>query len=254
MKHIHRIGIPLIVFSCSASLKAQEPESEVDELVQLTGRVRVLLEVKCKKCHDPSLKDVAGDFDYAVDLLRLSQTPSLVIPGDSKRSELFRLVRDGDMPPYDQTEIRRLESDEVHAIRRWIDAGAPTVLPERLPEYKEPADPSITSDEAIQLQLRTKSKRITIDMTKRPASEIISEIEKRSGIPIYYKKPANEPILSLTMKNRPVFDALEYIALCGNFSLRFDGKSPRIGPNPPPELPIDLPPVRPLEKRQKPKG
>jgi mono/diheme cytochrome c family protein len=230
---------------------AEDGQAEREELIQLTGRVRVLLEVKCHKCHSDQLEEPDGDFGYVLDLPRLVKTPELIVPGDPGRSELFRLIRDGDMPPFDQTEIRRLEPDEVNAVRRWIAAGAPTELPKELPKYREPVDPAYVSEEAILVQLKTKAKRISLEMSQEPLSTILSEIQKKSGIEIVYRKPTNEPKLSLKMKNRPVFEALEYLALCGNMALSFDAVHPKIGPNPPPELPIELPPVRPQEKRQK---
>lgn len=238
----------LFILALSNRLAAADPKE--DERLMLAGRVRVLLEKKCNDCHGSQLEQPEGEFGYVLDLKKIAENPNYIVPGDPSRSELFRQVRDGDMPPYDQTKIARLTPDEVNSVRRWILAGAPSKLPAILPKPSNNIDPAVLSDEAYDVREKAKKARVTLDIAKQPVAVILQEITKKSGVEVDYVTPAKEPILNIKTKNGTVFEALEYLALCGNFSLTFTDTAPRIGPNPPPEIPTELPPVRPPNKRQ----
>src|SRR5690606_16975701 len=50
-----------------------------------------------------------------------------IVPGDAQGSYLFQRIRDGEMPP---GELHKLTPEQIDTVRRWIDAGAPTLRPE----------------------------------------------------------------------------------------------------------------------------
>ncbi len=238
----------MLVTVLSTSLIAADPKNE--ELLDLAGRVRVLLEKKCNDCHGPQLEKPEGEFGYVLDLKRVGENPDFIVPGDPSRSEFFRQVLEGDMPPSDQTKIARLTPDEVNTVRRWILANAPSKLPAVLPKPSNKVDPASLSEEAYAVSEKLKKTRVTLDISKQPAHAILKEITEKTKIEIDYIPLVKEPIVSIKSKNVTVFEALEYLALCGNFSLTFTDTQPRIGPNPPVEIPTELPPVHPQQKRQ----
>jgi mono/diheme cytochrome c family protein len=240
--HLRFASISMLAFwSLSMSGFSVEPD---DKLIQLTGRIRVILEKKCAKCHGPELEEPDGDFGDVLDLPKLVETPELIVPKDPKRSELYRIVREGEMPPPEERkDIPRLTPDEVNAFRMWILAGAPTLLPKVLPEYVEVFDSSQITSAIEDLQTKAKRKRLSIEMVKKPAGEIVAELRRLSEMEIDYNKPEIEPVLTIRLKQGTLYEAVSYIALNGDFSLTFTNDRPRIGPNPPPELPIEPPPI-----------
>ena len=106
------------------------------------------------------------------------------------------------------------------------------------------ADPAALNADAIAGRERARQKLISIEARRRPIGEILAEIAKRSDIPIEYDKPEREPLATIVLKDGSVFDALQYLALRGNFALTFESGNPHLGPNPPPDLPHEIGPLR----------
>jgi hypothetical protein len=65
-------------------------------------------------------------YGYVLDLPRLAGNHEFVIPGHPEQSELWELVRRGEMPPPDSPH-GPLSSAEKEVVRAWIAAGAPDV-------------------------------------------------------------------------------------------------------------------------------
>jgi hypothetical protein len=82
---------------------------------------------KCAGCHGPDLPKPKGRFGYVLDLRRVAENPEMVIPGRPDESELWALVRHGDMPPADSPG-GLLSAAEKETIRDWIAAGAPAAI------------------------------------------------------------------------------------------------------------------------------
>ncbi|MBI4622381.1 MAG: hypothetical protein HY736_04050 [Verrucomicrobia bacterium] len=235
----------LLVASILASsvLAAEAPAT--DDILQLTGRVRVLFEQRCNECHGEHLLKPEGKFGYVLDLQSLAENPDYIEPGDPANSELFRLLKHAEMPPDDQTKFAKLNPSEIDTVRRWILAGAPSKLPAVLPRPPVTSNfASVLNADAIAARERARQKLITIEARQRPTGEILAEIRERSGITIEYEKPAREPLATIKLKDGTVFDALQYLALRGNFALTFSSGNPRLGPNPPPDLPHEIGPLR----------
>src|SRR6202030_2107068 len=87
---------------------------------KLADQARDLLKKHCGRCHAPG-GTIKGGFDYVLqpDLLTAR---SKIVPGKAAESELFKLVRDGDMPP--RKEKVRPSPNEITMLQQWIDAGA----------------------------------------------------------------------------------------------------------------------------------
>lgn len=83
-----------------------------------------IFSAKCASCHGPDLKHPEGRFGYVLDLAKIRNNPEFVIPGNPNESELWLLVKDGEMPPKDGSDSKLSEA-EKSIIRDWITAGAP---------------------------------------------------------------------------------------------------------------------------------
>src|SRR5947209_3599788 len=86
--------------------------------------VRAVFSAKCAGCHGPTLAKPKGRFGYVLDLARVAGNPEIVVPGAPGESELWELVRRGEMPP-DDSPTGPLTADQKDTIRAWIAAGAP---------------------------------------------------------------------------------------------------------------------------------
>ena len=111
----------LFVLAASAALadEARPLRFETD--------VRRILKAHCWQCHgeEPELK---GELDARLVhfLLEGGKSGPAIAPGNRSESLLYRKVSDGDMPP----GKKKLSSEEIDLLGRWIDQGAMTVRPE----------------------------------------------------------------------------------------------------------------------------
>ncbi len=87
------------------------------------GEVRAVFAAKCATCHGPLLARPKGRFGYVLDLGRVAGNPEMVVPGKPDESELWELIRRGEMPPED-APAGPLTAEEKEAVRSWIEAGA----------------------------------------------------------------------------------------------------------------------------------
>lgn len=248
------LSVALAAASLAAAPEAAAPPAKEAEARELTGHVYVLFEKKCKSCHGADLKKPEGDFGYVLDLARLTANLEMVVKGDAAKSELYQRVKDGEMPPSD-SKVPPLTAEEKELVRRWIAAGAPATLPAKLPTPKnEPArtdapKPLTLAEQqalpaVVAMREKARQARVTLDIKDQPAGEAFAEVAKAAGMKVAYAKPAQEPRVSIRLKNGTAFQALEYLALSGNFSLLFDEEGALIGPNPPrdPPKPKEAPP------------
>src|SRR5262245_43076916 len=65
------------------------------------AEVRAVFSAKCTACHGPALAKPKGRFGYVLDLARVAGNREMVVPGAPDESELWGLVRRGEMPPDD---------------------------------------------------------------------------------------------------------------------------------------------------------
>jgi uncharacterized membrane protein/mono/diheme cytochrome c family protein len=90
----------------------------------LPTEVRGIFAAKCAACHGPDLPKPKGRFGYVLDLARVSGNREMVVPFVPDESELWELVRRGEMPPEDSPS-GPLTAEQKETIRAWIAAGAP---------------------------------------------------------------------------------------------------------------------------------
>jgi hypothetical protein len=97
------------------------------------------------------------------------------------------------------------------------------------------------SDEANAVREKVNKARVTLDTSKQLVQDILNAMIEKSMLEIDYVTPKSEPVLSIQAKKGTLLEALEYLALCGNFSLNFTDTKLRIGPNFLPEIPANSP-------------
>jgi mono/diheme cytochrome c family protein len=90
------------------------------------ARARAVFVARCAGCHGPDVPKPKGRINYVTDLAKLANNRELVIPGEPDQSELWVVVRRGEMPPTDSPR-GPLSDVEKETIRAWIAAGAPDV-------------------------------------------------------------------------------------------------------------------------------
>jgi len=95
----------------------------VDPARLAAERVRPLLATHCLRCHGGD--DLKGGLDLRTreSLLRGGDSGPAVIPGDAKRSWLYRLVSH-QADPHMPHKKAKLTDAEIAAIAAWIAAGA----------------------------------------------------------------------------------------------------------------------------------
>ena len=83
--------------------------------------VRPLLKSKCWRCHGEEVRKGELALHTSAGIRKGSESGPVVVPGESAKSRLYELVRDGEMPPDKKNPLTK---PEVEIIRRWIDGGA----------------------------------------------------------------------------------------------------------------------------------
>jgi mono/diheme cytochrome c family protein len=93
---------------------------------QFRRRVYPVLREKCLGCHgDGEELEAALDLRTREDMLRGGKGGPALVPGNPLASLIYQSVRRTDerkMPPKERDP---LSPDEVDALRKWIEAGAP---------------------------------------------------------------------------------------------------------------------------------
>jgi mono/diheme cytochrome c family protein/uncharacterized membrane protein len=97
----------------------------------LGAEARGVFANKCAICHGPDLAKPKGRFGYVLDLRRVAGNPEMVIPQHPDESELWVLIRRGEMPPPDSPQ-GELTTAQKEIIRTWIAAGAPDASPDAM--------------------------------------------------------------------------------------------------------------------------
>jgi mono/diheme cytochrome c family protein/uncharacterized membrane protein len=133
----------ILAVACAGTTHAQP----VGEPRDLGGEARGIFAKKCAGCHGPDLPKPKGRFGYVLDLPRVAGNTEMVIPGAPDESELWALVRHGDMPPPDSPH-GPLTDAEKETIRAWIAAGAPNV---RSPSGGSFAPPAVEQPQTVRV-------------------------------------------------------------------------------------------------------
>ncbi len=105
------------------SVPSVRAEAAADQ--ELARPAYQILKRDCYGCHGQA-GSAEGGFNYVLDRRQLVARRK-VVPGDLRKSRLYRRIHDGEMPPED--EKSRPSAADVALLRRWIEAGAPDFNP-----------------------------------------------------------------------------------------------------------------------------
>jgi hypothetical protein len=127
-----RNGIPFVTlilaslvirvgFMPPSAIRAEE--AKASRVPRFETDVQPILQASCVRCHgekkkaDLDLRTLAG-------VLKGGESGPAVVPGKAEDSRLFKMVHEGAMPA---DKKGRLTPEQVTVLRRWIEAGAPSV-------------------------------------------------------------------------------------------------------------------------------
>ncbi len=123
----------LLLLLIVAAAGARGADADHKDSGALAKQVHEIFEAKCVDCHGPELPRPKGKFGYVLDLKRIAANPDYIMPGQPEKSDLYKMVEDDEMPGED-ANVPPLTPEEKAAVKRWIEAGAPSDLPTK----KEP--------------------------------------------------------------------------------------------------------------------
>src|SRR5262245_35154257 len=89
-----------------------------------TRAVMQLFETRCLQCHDGKKSRGGLDLSARAKLLRGGESGPAIVPGDSKKSLLLKLVRHEQEPEMPR-QGKKLSDAQVALLAAWIDAEAP---------------------------------------------------------------------------------------------------------------------------------
>jgi len=132
------IGLPV----ANAESAPAKPTSA--ETLTFEHHIRPILKANCFHCHGEETK-LKGDLDLRLRkaIVKGGKNGPAMIPGDHKKSSLYTLTHEGEMPP---EESPPLKPKEIELIARWIDQMAPTAYPEP-DQIPAPGELIITGEE-----------------------------------------------------------------------------------------------------------
>ena len=123
------LGVLFLIFGTYSAAPAEPARLSRADKAEIAKQVKSIFKNKCAKCHGPegvrTFKKPNADFDYVLDLEKLSSNPEMIVRGDPNESKLFLAVDDEIMPSAEEGEDP-LPAKEKEIIRRWILIGAPT--------------------------------------------------------------------------------------------------------------------------------
>ncbi len=93
------------------------------QAVSFSKEIQPIFEASCWKCHGTAVQLSKLDLRTREGALRGGQHGAAITPGNPQASKLFRMISGAEKPamPLDG----KLTTEQVNAVRRWIEAGAP---------------------------------------------------------------------------------------------------------------------------------
>ena len=96
------LGVLLLIFGIYSIAEGDPARLSRAEKVEIAKQVKSIFKNKCAKCHGPegvrTWTKPNGDFDYVLDLEKLSSNREMIVRGDPNESKLFQAVDDEIMP------------------------------------------------------------------------------------------------------------------------------------------------------------
>lgn len=125
-----RVPAPCIVIALGTlgfvAVQASAVNAQAVDSAKLARQAFSIMEKHCYRCHGQN-GSKEGGVDYILDPVKLLEKRKIV-KNDAAKSRLLRRITDGEMPPdFETPPPPRLTQEDVAALKKWIDAGAPAV-------------------------------------------------------------------------------------------------------------------------------
>ncbi len=125
------LRLPLFVLSAALWLPACVTAGDLvspSPEVSFEKDIRPIFKAACFQCHGEGGEREGGlDVRLVRTMLAGGDSGPALVAGDGEASLLLQRIVNGEMPP---DSAHRLSRNQVETVRRWIDAGAPTLGPE----------------------------------------------------------------------------------------------------------------------------
>jgi len=139
--------LPALLLSTVAPGRAATAKPTATDLAFYEQTVKPILVGACFECHSHEAKKFKGGLalDSSAAILKGGDTGPAVVPGDLEKSLLIKAVRytdaDLQMPP----KNKKLGSDQIAALEKWVKLGAP--MPEATGEKQTVRRGKITDED-----------------------------------------------------------------------------------------------------------
>jgi mono/diheme cytochrome c family protein len=139
--------LPALLLSFVATGHAATAKPSAADLAFYEQTVKPILAGACFECHSHEAKKFKGGLalDSSAAILKGGDTEPAVVPGDLEKSLLIKAVRytdpDLQMPP----KNKKLGSDQIAALEKWVKLGAP--MPEATGEKQTVRRGKITDED-----------------------------------------------------------------------------------------------------------
>ncbi|MCA9206724.1 MAG: c-type cytochrome, partial [Planctomycetales bacterium] len=117
-----RIAMMLVGIVAIAPLSSATAESKLT----FEADIQPLLNEKCGKCHSQTVRKGGLDLSSMAAVRRGGESGEPLLAADIGDSLLWIMLDGGGMPPDDQPQ---LDDAQLHLIREWLQAGAPSETP-----------------------------------------------------------------------------------------------------------------------------
>jgi mono/diheme cytochrome c family protein len=115
-------GLGLLPVAHTNALEIRPSDKQTDK--QLEEQVFSILKQKCLQCHGEAVQMSNLDLRTSDSMLKGGENGPVIVPGDAEASRLYRRVAGLEKPVMPMAPMPPLTSQELAALKSWIDQGA----------------------------------------------------------------------------------------------------------------------------------
>ncbi|QQE10923.1 hypothetical protein JD969_15670 [Planctomycetota bacterium] len=90
----------------------------------LAQQVHEIFRVHCAECHNSTLEDPGGGFDFILNFQHLREDPAYITPNQPDQSYIWEVIVNNEMPPADEPDTIPLNPQQKQIVKQWIENGA----------------------------------------------------------------------------------------------------------------------------------
>ena len=136
---ISQFAVICTAFVIAASSRASPARSEQRQVTQ--HDVIPILLLRCTTCHGRQHLDGGLDLRSKASMLKGGESGPALVPGEPENSLILKRIHAEEMPPRRrliEASVKPMEDGEIELLSAWIEAGAPEVNTESVPDQSEP--------------------------------------------------------------------------------------------------------------------